>query len=69
MLRGSEVEINDNKFNITPGLQKAFTDKTYKTAKSMNDEGKVVLEISYWKLNIIIVYLQKVVCQVGINIS
>ena len=33
ILRGREVEINDNKYNITPGLQKAFTDKTYKTAK------------------------------------
>ena len=40
-LRGTEVEINDNKYNITPGLQKVFTDKTYKTAKSMNDKDKV----------------------------
>ena len=42
MLRGTEIEINDNKYNITPGLQKGFTDKTYKTAKSMNDKDKVV---------------------------
>ena len=39
---GTEVEINDNKYNITPGLQKVFTDKTYKTAKSMNDNDKIV---------------------------
>ena len=42
MLRGIEVEINDNKINITPGLRKAFTDKTHKTAKSMKDKDKVV---------------------------
>ena len=46
MLRGTEVEINDNKDNITPGLQKVFTDKTYKTAKSMNDRDKVVFRAS-----------------------
>ena len=39
---GTEVEIKDNKNNITPGLQKVFTDKTYKTAKSMNDNDKKV---------------------------
>ena len=39
---GTEVEINDNKYNITPGLQKVLTDKTYKTAKPMNDNGKIV---------------------------
>ena len=39
---GTEVEIKDNKYNITPGLQKVFTDKSYETAKSMNDNEKVV---------------------------
>ena len=29
-LRGTEVEINGNKFNITPGLQKVFTEKHIK---------------------------------------
>ena len=42
MLRGTEVEINDNKYNITTGLEKVFTGKTYKTAKSMNEKDKAV---------------------------
>ena len=42
LLRRTEVEIIDKKFNITPGLQKVFTDQSYKTAKSMNDNDKVV---------------------------
>ena len=41
-LGGMEVEINDNKYNITPGLQKVFTDTTYDAAKSMTDTEKVV---------------------------
>ena len=42
MLRGTEVEIDDNKNNITPGLQKVFTDTSYITAKSMSDMEKLV---------------------------
>ena len=42
MLRGTEVEFNDNKYNITPGLQKVFTNQSYETAKSMNDTEKLV---------------------------
>ena len=38
----TEVEISGNKCDITPGLQKAFTDTKYETAKSMNDTEKVV---------------------------
>ena len=38
----TEVEINDNKYNITPGLQKVFTDTTYDAAKSMKDTEKLV---------------------------
>ena len=40
-LRGTEVEINDNKYNITPGLQKVLTNQTYKTAESRNDNDEV----------------------------
>ena len=40
--KGNNVEINENKHNITPGLQKVFTDHTYDTAKSMSDEDKVI---------------------------
>ena len=42
MLRGTEVEINDKENNITPGIQKVFTDTSYNTAKSMNDIEKLV---------------------------
>ena len=41
-LRGTEVEINDKKYNINPSIQKVFTDKTYDTAKSMSDTEKLV---------------------------
>ena len=42
-LRGTEIEINENIYNITPGLQKVFTDTTYGAAKSMKNTEKVVL--------------------------
>ena len=42
MLRGTKVEINENKYNITPGLQKVFTDTKYETA--MSDTKKVVFK-------------------------
>ena len=42
MLRGTEVEINDRKYNITQGIQKVITDKSYNTAKSLNDMEKLV---------------------------
>ena len=38
---GTEVEINDKKYNITPGIQKVNT--SYITVKSMNDKAKIVL--------------------------
>ena len=37
---GTEVEISGNNDDITPGLQKVFTDTEYETAKSMSDEGE-----------------------------
>ena len=36
------MEINDNKYNITPGIRNVLVDSTYKTANSMNDMDKVV---------------------------
>ena len=42
MLRATKVEINENEYNISPGIQKVFTDTTYKTVKRMNDKDKVV---------------------------
>ena len=42
MLCGTEVEINDKEYNITPGNQIVFTDSSYNTAKSMNDMEKIV---------------------------
>ena len=38
---GAEVEISGNKSDITPGLQKVFTDIKYETAKSMSYMEKV----------------------------
>ena len=37
MLRGTEVKISYNEYNITPCIQKVYTDTSYNTAKSMND--------------------------------
>ena len=42
MLRGTEVEINNEEYNITPGIQKVFTDTSYNTVKSMSDTEKIV---------------------------
>ena len=39
---GTQIEIDDNKYNITPGLQKVFTDTSYDVAKSLSDTEKVV---------------------------
>ena len=54
LLNRTDVEINENKYNITPGLQKVLTDRKYKTAKSLNDADKVVfrdilLKTGYYK--------------------
>ena len=40
--KGISIKINENKYNITPGLQKVFTDHSYDTAKSMTDTEKLV---------------------------
>ena len=42
MVGGTMVEINENEYNITSGLQKVFTNKSYDTANSMNDMEKVI---------------------------
>ena len=42
MLRGTEVKIINIEYNVTPGIQKVITDKSYNTAKSMNDKEKLV---------------------------
>ena len=48
---GTEVEISGNKYDITPGLQKVFTDTKYETAKSMSDMEKVVFRDILSKTN------------------
>ena len=40
---GSEVENSGNKYDITPGLLKVFTDTKYETAESLSVTEKVVL--------------------------
>ena len=37
MLRGTEVEINDKKFNVTPNLQKVFTQTYNIPLKKLNN--------------------------------
>ena len=42
ILGGTEVEIKDKKYNITPGIQKVLVNTSYNTAKSINDEHKLI---------------------------
>ena len=66
-LGGTEVEINNNKYNINPGIRKVLVDSEYKTAKSMTDMDNVVFR-DHLQKEIIIVYQQKDVFQVVIDI-
>ena len=38
VLRGTEVEINDKNFNVTPNLQKVFTQTSIIPLKKLNDQ-------------------------------
>ena len=42
MLRGTKVEINENKYNMSPGIRKVLVDQSYDTAKSMTDKDKLI---------------------------
>ena len=42
MLGGTKVKVNDKEYNLTPGVQKVFTDTSYITAKSMSHTEKLV---------------------------
>ena len=48
---GTEVEIKNKKYNITPGIQKVFTDKPYDTEKSMSDAEELVFRDILQKIN------------------
>ena len=39
---GTRIEIDENEYDMTQGIRNALTNKTYKTAKSMNDNEKLV---------------------------
>ena len=41
MFRGTKVEINENKYNISPGIRKVFVGQSYHTAKSMSDKDNL----------------------------
>ena len=41
MLRGTEAEINDKNFNITPNLQKVFTQTSKIPLKKLRDEWEI----------------------------
>ena len=49
ILGGTEVQINDNKFHITPGIQKFLVDSSSNTAKSMIDMEKVIFRVKLQK--------------------
>ena len=49
MLRGTKVEINKNKYNISPGIRKVLVDKSYDSAKSMTDNDKLIFRDISWK--------------------
>ena len=68
MLRRTKVGINENKYNISPGIRKVLVDQSYDSAKSVSDRDKLFSEISYRKQVIIIANLQKVGRQVVIDI-
>ena len=39
---GTRIEINENEYDLTQGIRNVLTNKTYKTAKSMNNNEKIV---------------------------
>ena len=41
-MRGTNVEINENKHNKSPGIRKVLVDQSYDTARSMTDNDKVI---------------------------
>ena len=51
MVGETKVQINDNEYNITSGLQKVFTNKSYDTANSKNDMEKVIFRDILEKIN------------------
>ena len=48
---GTDVKISGNKYDITQGLRKVFTDTKYETEKSMSDTEKVVFQDILSKTN------------------
>ena len=44
MLRGTKVEINENKYNISLSIRKVLVDQSYDTGKSMTDKDKVIFK-------------------------
>ena len=42
MMRRTNVEINENKYNISPGIRKVLVDQTYENSKTMADKDKLV---------------------------
>ena len=40
---GTRIEVDESEYDLTKGIRNVLTNKTYKTAKSLNDNEKVVL--------------------------
>ena len=53
-LGGLEVEINDKKYYLTPGIQKVLVNTSYNTAKSMNDKDNLVFRDMFLKTTYLI---------------
>ena len=51
ILGETEVQINDEKYKITPDIQNLLVDSSYMTAKSSNDMNKVVFGDTLQKTN------------------
>ena len=51
MVGGTKLEIIDNEYNISSGLQKVFTNKSYDTANSMNNMERVIFRDILQKTN------------------
>ena len=42
MLRGTNVEVNENNYSLSPSIRKVIVDQSYDTAKSMTNKDKLI---------------------------
>ena len=68
MIRGTRVEINENEYDITPGIQNVNTDSSCNRAKSMTDKEKLVFRDILQRTDFYNRIPKEIACQVVINI-